>query len=105
MSINSFLRPAGNFVKDLDNGQQGTVTVRDYRHAARIFTDADYRLSPKYGFLFYVEFDFNPLITNISNTSSQEMGMIVKTVSLPKFTMDVKTHNAYNRKNYVQNLH
>ena len=103
MSINSFLRPAGNFVKDLDNGQQGTVTVRDYRHAARIFTDADYRLSPKYGFLFYVEFDFNPLITNISNTSSQEMGMIVKTVSLPKFTMDVKTHNAYNRKNYVQN--
>ena len=103
MSINSFLRPAGNFVKDLGNGQQGAVTVRDYRHAARIFTDADFRLSPKYGFLFYVEFDFNPLITNVSNTSSQEMGMIVKTVSLPKFTMDVKTHNAYNRKNYVQN--
>ena len=103
MSINSFLRPAGSFVKALGENQQGAVAVRDYRHAARIFTDSDYRLSPKYGFLFYVEFDFNPAITNISNTSSQEMGMIVKTVSLPKFTMDVKMHNAYNRKNYVQN--
>jgi hypothetical protein len=29
--------------------------------------------------------------------------MIVKSVSLPKYTIDVKAHNAYNRKNYVQN--
>ena len=81
----------------------GATTVRDYRHAARIFTDDNFRLSPKYGFLFYVEFDFNPLITNISNTSAQEMGMIVKSATLPKFTIDTKTHNAYNRKNIVQN--
>lgn len=77
--------------------------MRDYRHAARIFVDNNYRLSPKYGFLFYVEFDFNPLITSISNLTAQEMGMIVKSVNLPKFTVDVKQHNAYNRKNYVQN--
>jgi hypothetical protein len=75
----------------------------DYRHAARIFIADNFRLSPKYGFLFYVEFDFNPLITNVSNTAARELGMIVKTVSLPKFTIDTKTHNAYNRVNIVQN--
>jgi hypothetical protein len=88
---NELLKPAGNTV------------LRDYRHAARIFTDDNFRLSPKYGFLFYVEFDFNPLITNISNQAAQELGMIVKSVSLPKFSITNKIHNAYNRKNLVQN--
>jgi hypothetical protein len=103
MSINKFLTPAGETV------------IRDYRHAARIFTDDNFRLSPKYGFLFYVEFDFNPLITNISdqtlqyksmgsgNSPARELGMLVKSATLPKFTIDTKTHNAYNRKNIVQN--
>lgn len=91
MSINKYLSPAN------------TTTIRDYRHAARIFTDDNFRLSPKYGFLFYVEFDFNPLITNVSNLAAQELGMIVKSVSLPKYTVDTKVHNAYNRKNIVQN--
>lgn len=79
------------------------VTLKSYQHAKKIFVDGNYRLSPKYGFLFYVEFDFNPLITNVSNTSAQEMGMIVKSVSLPKFSIDTKIHNAYNRPNIVQN--
>jgi hypothetical protein len=92
MSINKYLSPA-------DNG----TTLRDYRHAARIFTDDNFRLSPKYGFLFYVEFDFNPLITNVTNLAAQELGMIVKSASLPKFTIDTKVHNAYNRVNIVQN--
>ena len=93
MSINRYLRPA----------QDGTPILRDYRHAARIFTDDNFRLSPKYGFLFYVEFDFNPLITNVSNTAARELGMIVKSATLPKFSIETKTHNAYNRKNIVQN--
>jgi hypothetical protein len=91
------------------------TVLRDYRHAARIFVDDQYRLSPKYGFLFYVEFDFNPLITNISdqtlqykglgqgNVPARELGMLVKSATLPKFTIDTKTYNAYNRKNIVQN--
>lgn len=81
----------------------GETVIRDYQHAARIFTDDQFRLSPKYGFLFYVEFDFHPSITNISNRAAQEMGMIVKSVNLPKYTIDTKIHNAYNRKNIVQN--
>jgi len=79
-----------------------TTNLRNYQHASRIFIDSNYRLSPKYGFLFYVEFDFNPQITNISNTAAQELGMIVKSCNLPKFTIDTKVHNAYNRKNITQ---
>ena len=90
------LNPAGPV-----NGK--TTTLRSYQHASRIFVDANYRLSPKYGFLFYVEFDFNPMISNVSNTAAQEMGMIVKSVGLPKFSIDTKVHNAYNRVNLVQN--
>jgi hypothetical protein len=77
--------------------------LRDYQHAARIFTDSQFRLSPKFGFLFYVEFDFNPLISTVSNNAARELGVIVKSVSLPKFSIDTKIHNAYNRKNIVQN--
>lgn len=93
-SINPILTSAGN--------RQNTV-IRDYRHAARIFTDGQFRLSPKYGFLFYVEFDFNPEITSVSNVAAQELGMIVKSATLPKYTLDTKVHNAYNRVNLVQN--
>ena len=87
----------------LDDGTVGQVITRDYQHGKKIFVDSQYRLSPKYGFLFYVEFDFNPLITNISNLAARELGMIVKSVNLPKYTVDTKVHNAYNRKNIVQN--
>ena len=89
--------------KTLSDGSVGQVIARSAHHGKKIFIDSNYRLSPKYGFLFYVEFDFNPLITNISNQAAQEMGMIVKSASLPKFTMDTKVHNAYNRVNIVQN--
>lgn len=101
-SINHLLR-ASSTQTSQDDGSRGTVTLRDYQHAKKIFVDGNYRLSPKYGFLYYVEFDLNPMITNVSNTTAQELGMIVKAVNLPKFSLEVKAHNAYNRVNLVQN--
>jgi hypothetical protein len=93
-------KPATDYGLQPENGQ---AILKDYQHAKKIFVDGNYRLSPKYGFLFYVEFDFNPLISNVSNTAAQELGMIVKSVGLPKYTIDTKVHNAYNRVNIVQN--
>jgi hypothetical protein len=101
-TINHLLRASTTQVVQ-DDGSKGTVTLRDYQHAKKIFVDGNYRLSPKYGFLYYVEFDLNPMITNVSNTAAQELGMIVKAVNLPKFSLEVKAHNAYNRVNLVQN--
>jgi len=83
--------------------QPTTTVLQDYRHARKIFVDDHFRLSPKYGFLFYVEFEFNPEISLVTTTTQQELGMIVQRVQLPKYTLDVKTFNAYNRVNLVQN--
>jgi hypothetical protein len=79
--------------------------LRDYRHASKLFVADNYRLSPKYGFLFHVAFDINPNVgaNNPTNPNfKDEIGMLVKSVSLPKFNIDVKKYNAYNRPNFVQ---
>jgi hypothetical protein len=90
--FNQFLQQAG----------AGT-NIKDYRHATRLFVDGNYRLAPKYGFLFHVAFDLNPNLNNLTNEAILEAGMLVKSAQLPKFTVDTKTYNAYNRPNVVQN--
>ncbi len=89
----------GNFVKQVFTGDQ----VRNWQHATRIFVDNDYALAPKFGFLFYVYFELNPKATRFDKKSKEELGMLAKTVSLPKYTIETKTLNAYNRPNIVQN--
>lgn len=87
------------FLKQLGTGD----SIKDYQHGARIFVDDNYRLSPKYGFLFHVAIDLNTEITRVPRDNMLEMGMIVKSANLPKFTIDNKVLNAYNRVNVVQN--
>jgi hypothetical protein len=90
--LNEFVRGLGN-----------TTNLKDWKHASKIFVDDNYRLSPKYTFLFHVAFDINPQITAMPTQEILEMGMLVKSVSLPKFSVENKTYNAYNRVNIVQN--
>lgn len=93
------------FLKELGSG----TSIKDYKHASRIFVDDNYRLAPKHAFLFHVAFDLNSEISRIAtpnDTTRQkilELGMLVKSVNLPKYTIDTKTYNAYNRVNIVQN--
>jgi len=99
----------------------GSSTV-DWKHAKKLFLDSGlvwadgtnygYRLAPKQSFLYYVCININQnIISGVFGTgiSSQglsdqyETGMLVKSVELPKFTLDTKVMNAYNRKTIVQN--
>jgi hypothetical protein len=82
-----------------------TANLRDYQHASKIFVSDKYALSPKYSFLFHVNFELNPNIRSVSNTNptNTRLGLMVKSVQLPKYSIDVKTLNAYNRPNIVQN--
>lgn len=95
LSLNSFL-------KQVATGD----TVKDFQHGTRLFVDSLYRLSPKYTFLFHVFIDINPTAAQASGrvdiNRQIEIGMLAKTVSLPKFTIKNKTYNSYNRKNVVQ---
>jgi hypothetical protein len=86
-------------------GKSVTPFLRDYRHAHNLFwsgqiPDGQKGLMPKNGFLFHVVFDLNKNIPRESSLA--ELGLMVKSVTLPKFTVDLKLQNAYNRVNYTQ---
>ena len=92
-SVNSLLKP-------INLGG----TVRDYKHASRTFVDNNYELQPKHSFLFHVVFNFMPEAATLFNTVEKlEIPILVKSIDLPQYTIDVQTHNQYNRK--VQSHH
>jgi hypothetical protein len=76
--------------------------LRDFRHASQLFTNNNYELSPKYQFLFFVRITLNSNLTRLPKDRQLEIGVLAKTVDLPKYTIDVKNFNAYNRPNLVQ---
>lgn len=76
--------------------------VKDYRHAARLFVDNNYERSPKYQWLFHVYFDLNPAFTTMARDQQIAAGMLVKSADLPRFRVDSKTLNNYNRPSIVQ---
>lgn len=88
------------FLKQLGTGDQ----IKDFKHASRLFVDNNYALSPKYGWLYHVFFDIDPQFAGVmkDHTKLVETGMLVKNVDLPKFGIESKTLNAYNRPNIVQ---
>ena len=90
-----------DFLSQLGTGDK----VRDYQHAARTFVDGLYRLGPKMGSLFHVFIELNPAIAKRdprNPNSDYEIGLMAKTAQLPRFSVQNKILNAYNRKNIVQ---
>ena len=91
---NQFLNP----INTSTNGK-----IFDYSHATQLFVADNYRLAPKYSYLYYVKFDKDTRVADIKdNGPLVETGQLVSAVSLPKFTVDSKVLNAYNRPNNVQ---
>ena len=89
-----------NFLGTLLGGDH----LKDYAHAARLYTDDLFRLAPKSKFLYHVVFNININATGnaLSGNSKTELGMIVKRCDLPKYNFNVELRNQYNYKNYVQ---
>jgi hypothetical protein len=86
------------FLKQIARGDN----VKDYQHAARLFVDNNYERSPKYTWLFHVYFDLNPEFTTLARDQRIAAGMLVKSADLPRFRIDAKTYNNYNRPSVVQ---
>lgn len=76
--------------------------VKDYKHASRLFVDNNYERSPKYAWLFHVYFDLNPEFTALGRDEQLAAGMLVKSADLPRFRVDTKTYNNYNRPSIAQ---
>lgn len=88
----------GSFVQ----GFSTPDNVRDPQHASRLFVGDNFKLAPRQGFLYHVFFDLDPSIKRVGNQEQIEAGMLVKQANLPKFTIDTKTLNSYNKYNIVQ---
>lgn len=87
------------------NNNSNEVTLRDWQHAARMFTDSNQIYGPKQKFLFHVAFHINKgALRNLTlaNTYNTQINMLVKSISLPKFSVSSDKVNQYNRKKNIQ---
>ena len=89
-------------MSDIVTGLGHGPNLRDWQHANKLFVGNNYALKPKDSYLFHVAFDLNPIISNLTTQKIIEAGLLVKSVQIPKYTIDAKTLNAYNRPNIVQ---
>ena len=85
----------------------GNDFVKDYTHASKIFRTNGYSNAPRLKFLFHVYFNINtsqiPLLRNVFSTpETSTIGLLVKNIDLPKYSMEVETLNQYNRKRLIQ---
>jgi hypothetical protein len=95
------------FGQNFLQGFFGNNNLRDYRHASRVFTTNAYELKPRFKFLFHVSFTINfqeisALRGAIGVDDATNLSYVVKTVDLPKFSIDNETLNQYNRKRVIQ---
>jgi hypothetical protein len=80
--------------------------VKDFFHGERLFGANQNRLSPKYSFLYHVFFEINSendkAMYKPTGDTIREVGMLAKSVELPKFDITTKDLNAYNQHINVQ---
>jgi hypothetical protein len=91
-----------NLLKDTVKGFFGNEYVRDYTHAAKTFRSNAYQYAPKLKFLFHVYFEINPAVYAKGIAQGSNFGLAVKTIDLPKYSIDTAIMNQYNRKRLVQ---
>ena len=96
-----------NFLGGVVNGLFGPgPNLKSYEHADRLYVRNTYARAPKVGFLYFVEFNINDRAISdaqwIENKSKRDVGLLVKKIDLPKFTVAHDTLNQYNRKTVVQ---
>ena len=94
------------FGQDFLKGFVGGRGLKDYAHASKTFRTNGYELAPRNKFLFHVYFNINTNIGPINQVFDQSdktaIGLLVKTIQLPNFSIDTETLNQYNRKRIVQ---
>jgi hypothetical protein len=97
---------AGFFQQVLKGAAEGFFNdayLRDFRHASKTFITDGFANAPKFKYLFHVYFDINQSLINSDAFPDPKIpGLLVKNITLPKFSLTVAEMNQYNRKRYVQ---
>lgn len=99
---------ANKFTNFLNGAVTGLLTPKgqmaNFQHATRLFVDDTYRLAPRTKFMFYVRFEIDKTVLTsqvFTNRHVDEIGFLVRSSDLPKYTFDSVTKNQYNRKKVV----
>lgn len=100
------------FIGGVAQGFFGSDYLRDYQHASKTFRAGNYNFAPRPKFLFHVYFNLNTApgsgieaLNNIfkeAGKNQSDIGLLVKTVQLPSYDIDVEVMNQYNRKRLIQ---
>lgn len=94
------------FGQDFLKGFVGGRGLKDYAHASKTFRTNGYELAPRNKFLFHVYFNINTSVKNLQavfdKSDQAAIGLLVKTIQLPNFSIDTEILNQYNRKRIVQ---
>jgi hypothetical protein len=102
---NKFTRYLSGFGNGLVAGATNPKgDMGNWRHATRLFVDNTYALAPRHKFNYYVRIELEPgalRAPQFKAKHADEIGLLVKTADLPKFTIDQVTKNQYNRKRVV----
>ena len=82
----------------------GNIVMKDYAHASRLYRDNQFALAPKLGFIYFVVFNINEeaILDKKFTEDKRKVGLLVKKIDLPKFSIKVEKLNQYNRKTVVQ---
>jgi len=99
-----------NFLSSFAGGVFGDVGyLKDYRHAARLYQNNNYDLTPKAPWSYFIEITLNNEMQGIGHLDSQwfnrsknKLGLLAKQVDQPRISIPVETINQYNRKSLVQ---
>lgn len=81
------------------------ISFRDWQHASRLFRTDNYKFGPKLKFLYHVSFYLTNAakhITPMLELDIDVVGMLVKSVDMPRYSVEMATLNKYNRKKHVQ---
>lgn len=97
--LNGFLN---NFTQGLGNPKG---TLGDFQHAARLYNSQSFRLAPKGKWMYHVVFNLNPRAMGSAKFDIQKHGtainMLVKSIDLPKFRVQVEKPQQYNKKRQI----
>jgi hypothetical protein len=93
------------FTPNRNLSQVSNQVLHDYQHAARLFTDGQFALAPKWKFSYHLAFGLNKAALrdpSLGQVHNNEINMLVKSADLPNFEIKIETLNQYNRKKNIQ---
>lgn len=104
---NSYGRVLGDdLLGQIAEGAFTETYQKDYTHASKLFRSDNMALMPRQKFLFHVFFtlrDPSQMDEIIKNNDIGLIGALVKSITLPSFSLDTEEYVQYNRKRLVHN--